>query len=286
MTVVTFANGVEAWFKPTDFKNDEILFSLSAPGGASLAAPEKFIEALVAPNYVGMSGVGGHSATDLQRLLAGKRARVQPVIGAAPHMASAARARRRTSRRRCSCCISGSREPGDDPQQFALMKRKFETAYANRGKNPTAVFGDKLGLVNTSGHYTAQPVTVERLSKLDREEMVAFYRERYSNAADFTFFMVGAFKLDEAIPVVGRYVGSLPSTGKPASKWKDIGGQVPRRDRTRDGGEGNGAEGTDGPLFAADPSPDADEQSRVSAADGGARDRDARHPARGARRDL
>ena len=27
--------------------------------------------------------------------------------------------------------------------------------------------------------------------------MIAFYRERFANAADFTFFMVGAFKVDE-----------------------------------------------------------------------------------------
>ena len=27
--------------------------------------------------------------------------------------------------------------------------------------------------------------------------MVAFYRERFANAADFTFFMVGAFKVDD-----------------------------------------------------------------------------------------
>jgi zinc protease len=34
VTVVRFGNGVEAWFKPTDFKNDEVLFSLVSPGGA------------------------------------------------------------------------------------------------------------------------------------------------------------------------------------------------------------------------------------------------------------
>ena len=265
VTVVTYANGVEAWFKPTDFKNDEILFSLSAPGGASLAAPEKFIEALVAPNYVGMSGVGGHSATDLQRLLAGKRARVQPSIGGTSHgiSGSSAPSDLETALQLLYIWFT---KPGDDPQQFALLKRNFETAYANRVNNPTALFGDKLGVVNTSGHYTAQPVTVERLSKLDREAMVSFYRERYSNAADFTFFMVGAFKLDEAIPVVGRYVGSLPSTGKPASKWKDTGVKFPAAIERATVEKGKEPKALTVLSFAADPSPDADEQSRVSAA--------------------
>src|SRR5262249_28086119 len=41
VTIVKFANGAEAWLKPTDFKNDQILFTLNAPGGSSLARPEE-----------------------------------------------------------------------------------------------------------------------------------------------------------------------------------------------------------------------------------------------------
>ena len=42
ITIVRFANGVEAWLKPTDFKNDQVLFTMVAPGGSSLAAPADF----------------------------------------------------------------------------------------------------------------------------------------------------------------------------------------------------------------------------------------------------
>src|SRR5207247_2204652 len=45
VTVVRFGNGVEAWLKPTDFKNDQVLFSLNAQGGTSLAPPADFPEA-------------------------------------------------------------------------------------------------------------------------------------------------------------------------------------------------------------------------------------------------
>ena len=65
------------------------------------------------------------------------------------------------------------------------------------------MFGEKLTQVNTSNHYTAQPLTPERVDALDREKMIAFYRERFANAADFTFFMVGAFKVDEVAAAAG-----------------------------------------------------------------------------------
>src|SRR5207249_975791 len=89
------------------------------------------------------------------------------------------------------------------------------------------VFGEKVALVNTSNHYTAQPLTADRVATLNREKMLSFYRQRFSNAADFTFFMVGAFKVDEAIPVLATYVGSLPSTGQRTSQVRDVGIHFP-----------------------------------------------------------
>ena len=72
VTVVRFANGVEAWLKPTDFKNDQVLFSLARFRRHVAGRPDKYPEAQLATALVGLSGAGGHSAVDLQKLLAGK----------------------------------------------------------------------------------------------------------------------------------------------------------------------------------------------------------------------
>jgi zinc protease len=226
ITVVRFANGVEAWLKPTDFKNDQVIFLLSAPGGASLASDTDFTNATMAPGYIRLSGFGGLKALDIQKMTTGTSAAVFPSMS--PAMQS----------------ISGSASPGgietalqlmylqftapgDDPDAFVLLKRQLEAAIANRGQNPAQVFAERVGLVNSSNHFTAQPLTTEKLATLDREKMLAFYRARFSNAADFTFFMVGSFNLDEVIPLLAQYVGTLPSTGSPASKVADLGIHFP-----------------------------------------------------------
>src|SRR5581483_11542435 len=67
----------------------------------------------------------------------------------------------------------------------------------------------------------------QRVESLDRAKMMAFYRARFSNAADFTLFMVGAFKVDEVVPLLARYAGSLPSTGQPSSRVVDLGLKFP-----------------------------------------------------------
>ena len=85
VTVVRFSNGVEAWLKPTDFKNDQVVFSLVSSGGASLAPPDIYREAALSPAQVELSGAGGHKAVDLQKILAGKIASASPFVSLSSH---------------------------------------------------------------------------------------------------------------------------------------------------------------------------------------------------------
>src|SRR5215831_6778339 len=226
VTVVKFANGVEAWLKPTTFKNDQVLFSLTSPGGASLAAPDSFEEAALATNYIRSSGAGGLKARDLEKLLAGKIANASPFISLSSHgiSGSASPAELETG---FQLLYQNFVAPGDDPEQFEVLKRQLNAAVANRGRAPGQVFAEKLDQINTSNHYTSQPLTAERIASLDRQKMLAFYKQRFSNAADFTFFMVGAFRVDDVVPLIAEYVGSLPSTGRATAETKDVGIHFP-----------------------------------------------------------
>jgi zinc protease len=76
-------------------------------------------------------------------------------------------------------------------------------------------------------HYTCKPLKVEDVAKLDPAKMMAFYKERFANAADFTFFFVGAFKVDEITPLIATYLGSLPSRGVRDAKLGDLKLQFP-----------------------------------------------------------
>jgi zinc protease len=265
VTIVRFSNGVEAWLKPTTFKNDQILFSLTSPGGASLAPPDDFEEAALASNYVRSSGVGGLKALDLQKMLAGKLASATPFISLSNHGISgnAAPADLETG---LQLLYQDFVAPGDDPEQLDVLKRQLTAAVANRGRAPGQVFGERLEQINTSNHYTSQPLTAERIATLNREKMLAFYRQRFSNAADFTFFMVGAFKLDEAVPLIAEYVGGLPSSAAAPPQFKDIGIRFPQmlvRDKVELGREPRSNVVV---SFFADPPPDPIEIENVTAA--------------------
>ncbi|HXG55808.1 MAG TPA: insulinase family protein [Vicinamibacterales bacterium] len=265
VTVVRFGNGVEAWLKPTDYKNDQVLFSLVAPGGASLAPSDKYLDAVLSPALVQLSGIGGHTAVDLQKLLAGKiaTARASMTLSAHAISGSANPANLETGLQLLHLNFTS---PGNDDEAFGVIRKQLDASYANRDQNPALLFGEKVAQLNTGDHYTAQAITLERLAKLDRNAMAAFYRDRFSNAADFTFLMVGAFKTNDVLPLLQRYVGSLPSTGEATSKAKDVGFRFPAANANATVAKGREPKVTTQIAFFADPPQDSNELTRISAA--------------------
>jgi len=262
VTIVRFSNGVEAWLKPTDFKNDQILFTLDAPGGLSLAAPNDYTDAVMATALVSASGAGGLKALDLQKVLTGKLVVARPYISLSSQgvSGSAPPAQLETALQLLYQEITA---PGNDEESFALLKKQLDAAVANRGRSPQQIFAEKLSQVNSSNHYTSQPLTTEGVQALNRDKIFAFYRARFANAADFTFYMVGTFKVDDVIPLLARYVGTLPSTGKASSTFKDVGIHFPAAVQKETVTAGREPRGQTVLSFYADPSIDPNEQEQV-----------------------
>jgi zinc protease len=78
--------------------------------------------------------------------------------------------------------------------------------------------------------------------------------------------MVGAFKVDEAIPLLAEYIGSLPSAGKSTSTFKDVGIHFPSTVQKETVTAGQEPRGQTVISFFADPSIDPMEQEKVIAA--------------------
>jgi zinc protease len=213
VTVITLSNGVEVWLKPTDFRNDQVVFRGYGLGGSSRAAEDGFRDAQFAASLVQMAGVGGFSPVDLQRLLAGRTAGVAPEIGTYTQGVSGAAAPRDLELALQLTYLYFT-APNRDPAAFARLTRQLEATLANRDESPGAVFGERVQQVNTSGHYTAEAMELADVAELSADRMLAFYEARFANAADFTFFFVGAFDTETLVPLLADYLGALPSTGE------------------------------------------------------------------------
>jgi len=226
VTVVTFANGVEAWLKPTDFKADEVLFSCYARGGLSTADSAKWVSAWMSPFIVNDNGVGGLKNTELQKLLAGRLIRVSPYVQGYLHGVNG-NARPEDLEPALQVLNLTFTRPTQDPDAFAALQAQFNAFLSNRANSPEQVFADTVTRVNNGGFYMSQVPTADQVKAVRLADALDFHRRRFANAADFTFFFTGAFQPDSLVPLLARYLGSLPSTGKRTGAWVAKGPRYP-----------------------------------------------------------
>jgi zinc protease len=110
--------------------------------------------------------------------------------------------------------------------------RKDESAfnaYMSRTKNtikpmravPQVIFADTLSkIISMNSPRVITIPTDTQFDQVNLDRMIQIFRDRFADASDFTYIMVGNFKTDEVIPVLEKYIGGLPSI-KRKEMWKD-----------------------------------------------------------------
>ncbi|WP_266362957.1 M16 family metallopeptidase [Tellurirhabdus rosea] len=228
VTEWTLKNGVRVVLKPTNFKNDQIIFTGTSFGGTSLYGNEDFESARFASTLAHLSGVGEYNQTQLQRFLTGKSVNVGPYISETGEG------------------VGGNTSPEDLETALQLLYAYFTTprldtdvikgflsnqraalqnAYAT--PTPQKIFNDTLAAVLGNYNYRRMPLTLARLEQVKPERALQLYRDRFADASDFTFFFVGNFKEKEIRPLLEKYLGGLPVTGRKES-YKDLGIRTPK----------------------------------------------------------
>lgn len=220
------SNGAKVILKTTDFKNDEILFNAVSPGGHSLANDEDYYSAETAATIVRESGYGNFSSTDLQKFLAGKTVSVTPYIGSLEEGIDASCSPKDLETMLQLVHLAFT-SPRKDEDVFASYITKNKALYKNLLSNPNYYFLDKTSKFMSQGNPRGGGLpTTEDLDKINLETAIDFYKDRFSDVSDFTFFMVGNFNIDEVKPLLEKYIASLPSQSRKES-WNDLGIRPP-----------------------------------------------------------
>lgn len=213
-------NGIRVLLKPTDFKNDEIVFSALSPGGYSLEdRVEKLFSAQFTSAVFSVSGVGDFDETALRKALTGKTVRVSPWVSET-HEGFSGSAAPKDLTTLFDLIFLHATQPRKDSIAYNSFASRIKTFIENFGAMPEAVFSDTVQTVASNYHPRQRPMTKERFGELSLDDVYAFYRDRFADLSDFTFLFVGNFSPDSLKPLVERYLGALPSK-KRAEKWKD-----------------------------------------------------------------
>ena len=224
LTTWELSNGVKVVLKPTNFRADEILFRATSPGGTSLVSDADYIPASSAAQVITAGGVAKFSAIDLQKMLAGKVASASAFIGEV-YEGMTGSSSRKDLETMFQLIYLRFTQPRADANAFAVQATQARTFMTNQSASPDFTFFEALINSRYQNHPRRRMTTAATVDQWNLDKSLAFYRDRFADASDFTFFFVGSF--DEAMmkPLVERYLGSLPSIGRKET-WKDVGART------------------------------------------------------------
>ena len=220
-TKLVLNNGIEVYLKPTDFKADEILMKGVSAGGNSLFPDSEILNISVLNSVATLGGLGNFSQVDLQKVLAGKKVSVNASVG------------NRTEG------INGSSSPKDfetmlqltylrftaprmDADAFASYKTRTKSQLESAKANPLNSLSDSLQALFFGNHPRVFFMQPEHVDQIDYNKVMDMFKNRFGDAGDFRFFFVGNIDLETAKPLIAKYLGSLPTSGRKET-WRDTG---------------------------------------------------------------
>jgi len=224
ITEWTLSNGAKVILKPTDFKNDQVLFRGNSPGGNSLVEDDDIMAAITTTAILNASGLGDFDAIQLNKKLQGKRVGVSPFLGTTTEGLSGGASTKdiETLFELIYLTFTG---PRFDEAPFESIKSRWQSMVANRLANPNVVFQNRISEAMYGDHPRHLPMSMERLEGMDLETSRKIYEDRFADASDFTFFFVGNFDHDKLRPLVETYLASLPSLDRKET-WRDTGDRI------------------------------------------------------------
>ena len=225
VTEWTLSNGIRILLKPTDFKNDQVLFRAYSPGGTSLVEDADFVAASTAAEVVREGGVARFDLVELRKKLAGKVAYVYPWIDDLQEGISGS-ASPQDLQTMFELIYASVTAPRRDSTAFAAYRTRTKAFLENRSARPETAFRDTLTLTMAQYHPRARPMSLETLEETDLEKSMRIFRDRFADFADFTFCFVGNFTPRELEPLVLTYLGGLPASGR-RETWRDPGLKAP-----------------------------------------------------------
>ncbi|MCC5946115.1 MAG: insulinase family protein [Bernardetiaceae bacterium] len=223
---LTLSNGARIVMKKTDFKDDEIRLSVFSRGGTSLYPDEDYFNANYANAIITASGIKDVNQIALDRYMSDKNASVRPYIGSTTEgfSASASPKDMETMFEMLHLYFTAARQ---DEDAFASFVSRQKAQIENLLSSPDAYFGDQFSRFMQQDHFRSGYPSIEDIESIELNRAYKIFKERFSNAGDFTFVFVGNFDEDKLKEHLKTYIASLPSTDK-KENWKDLGIRAPQ----------------------------------------------------------
>lgn len=232
-TTFTLSNGIKVHYKFADKNKDDVKLQAISDGGKSLIDPTDFASNEFVGSVVQMSGLGEFSSTDLPKLLAGKTANSSFSIGDITESVSGS-SNTKDVETMLQLVNLRFTHPRFDESSYKVLMQQLDSYLISKRADIRSKISDSLTVTLYGNNNPKKRIlTKEYVSEASFETMQNIYNNRFENAADFEFFIVGDVKQEDLTSLLEQYIASIP-TDDSREDWKDNKAQWIQKNTAKD----------------------------------------------------
>ncbi|MBD0824895.1 M16 family metallopeptidase [Aestuariibaculum marinum] len=210
-TTFVLSNGVKVHYKFVDKQKDRVALKAISYGGESLLDNEDLASAGFVTSLIGRSGLGDFSATDLNKVLAGKTASVNVGLGDISETVSGG-SNTKDVETMLQLVHLYFVKPRFDENAYKVLKSNLDNYLLRRGNDIGEKMKDSLTYALYGKNNPKKRIfDQEYIDDVSFDKIKAIYADRFADASDFEFFIVGDVKEEQLKPLLEKYIASLPT---------------------------------------------------------------------------
>ena len=219
-TTFTLSNGVVVHYKFADKNKNDVSLSALSYGGMSLINDVDLPSANVTTSVVQQSGLGDYSATDLTKMLAGKTASTTINIAAQSESVSGS-AVTKDVETMLQMVYLRFVKPRFDSDSFEVFKGQIDNYIVRRSNDINEKIKDSITVALYGDTNPKERLfTTAYANEINFTTIKNIYLDRFKDASDFEFFIVGDIQKEILKSYLEKYIASIPSSNT-KEEWKD-----------------------------------------------------------------
>ncbi|WP_462106786.1 M16 family metallopeptidase [Campylobacter concisus] len=212
-------NGSQVIFKPLATKKDSVLFAAVSKGGTSNLTDPKLGSFAVA--LTNESGVGKFNNYELSKALNGKIVSYEKGIEALTQGIYGSSSTSDLSSLLAVINLEFN-APRADANVLERIKQRAKDELAKEQNLPEYKFSTEFSKFFYENNKRVVPLEMADIDALKLNELKEIIKDKFTNAASYTFVIIGDTDEERLLPLIKKYIATLPKLGE-AENFKDDG---------------------------------------------------------------
>ena len=213
------SNGSQVIFKPLATKKDSVLFAAVSKGGTSNLTDPKLGSFAVA--LTNESGVGKFNNYELSKALNGKIVSYEKGIEALTQGIYGSSSTSDLSSLLAVINLEFN-APRADANVLERIKQRAKDELAKEQNLPEYKFSTEFSKFFYENNKRVAPLEMAQIDALKLNELKEIIKDKFTNAASYTFVIIGDTDEERLLPLIKKYIATLPKLGE-AEEFKDDG---------------------------------------------------------------